>query len=186
MRTIYTMLMLAGLGLGFAGHANAEDSLPPSKPAVNKVPDVQDELAGMLAQMGYEVNVTESADKKSRRYGVKVSRQELGGEFEVSLSISPNKKKLWGHVYLAEIKEEQLSNSAALLKLLEENAKIGPNHFRVDEKNKSLHMSRCSDCRGLSPAIVKEHIENLLDSCVKTKGTWNVEKWGATQTNVKK
>jgi hypothetical protein len=34
-------------------------------------------------------------------------------------------------------------------------------------------VSRCTDNRNLTPALVREHIENLVDSCVSTKDTWS-------------
>jgi hypothetical protein len=189
MRTI-KVLMLAGiLGAALVASGQADDEPSPvgAAKASTGVKELSDfELRDMFERMGYETTVTESADKKTKWINVKVTRSELGGTFEVSVALSPNKRKLWAHVHLATLKPEHEANAAALLKLLEQNAAIGPNHFRVDPKTKALYLSRCGDNRGLTPALVKDHLELLLDTCVQTKGDWNTDKWDTIGGTAKK
>jgi len=185
MKAIKTLVLVAVLGLSYTGAVNAQDGTP--KPAAKAGQYAPREVgaadfAQMLENMGYEVRTEESADKQNTWIYVKINRSELGGTFEMSISQSSNKKKLWSHIYLAELKAESLDYAAGLQKLLELNAAEGPNHFRLDAKTKGLYLSRCSDVRGQTPALLKEHIENLVEAAIRTKDHWNTTKWGTTST----
>jgi hypothetical protein len=182
----FLLATLACTLAGMASPARANDAKPVPKPTATGKTLTDADLKDLLETMGYEVNVTESADKRTQWMGVKVTRAELGGTFEITVALSPNKKKLWAHVDLAELKPDHEANAPALLKLLERNAAIGPNHFRVDAKSKHLYMSRSTDNRGMTPGLVKEHLDLLLDTCVETKEFWNTTKWSTGTESAKK
>ena len=171
MKAFKKLVLSAVLAFGGTGLAMAQPDKMDAKPATAKMLDAED-LGTMLDTMGYEYTVTESEDKSTKWYNVKINRKELGGTFQVSLALSPNKKKIWGHVSVTQLNEENMANAEVLTQLLEQNATIGPNHFRLDAKTKYLYISRCTDNRGLTAVLIREHIENLVDSCVSTKDTW--------------
>ncbi len=189
MRTIKVIVLAGILGVALVASGQAEDGPKPigTTNANTGVKELTDnELLDMLGRMGYETTTTKSADKKTLWINVKMTRSELGGTFEVSVALSPNKKKLWAHVHLATLKPEHEANAPALLKLLEQNAAIGPNHFRIDPKSKAMYLSRCGDNRALTPALVKDHLEILVNTCVETKDYWNTGNWSSAGTTVKK
>lgn len=189
MRTIKVIMLAGILGTALVASGQADDEPKPigtTKMTSGAKELTDSDLVTMLERMGYETTTTESADKKTTWINVKVSRSELGGNFEVSIALSPNKKKLWAHVHLTNLKPEHEANAPALLRLLEQNAAVGPNHFRIDAKTKAMYLSRCGDNRGLTAALVKDHIEILVDTCVQTKSDWNTEKWESIGTTVKK
>lgn len=189
MRTIKVIMLAGILGVALIASGQADDEPKPfgtTKATTGAKELSETELVEMLGRMGYETSTSQSADKKTLWINVKVNRSELGGSFEVAVALSPNKKKIWAHVHLATLKSEHEANAPALLRLLEQNAVVGPNHFRIDAKTKSLYLSRCGDNRGLTPAMVKDHLEILINTCVETKDDWNTEKWDSIGSTVKK
>jgi len=189
MRTIKVIMLAGILGVALVASGQAEDEPKPigtTKTTSGAKELTDNDLLTLFERMGYETTTSESADKKTLWINVKMNRSELGGSFEVAVALSPNKKKMWAHVHLATLKPEHEANAPALLKLLEQNAVVGPNHFRIDAKSKALYLSRCADNRGLTPALVKDHIEILLDTCVQTKSDWNTGTWDSIGSTVKK
>ena len=180
-------LMAAGV-LCFLMNGDARAFSPIEKPAekqteMSTAKELNtDDLREMMEKMGYELTVTESADGKTKWIRVKMTRSELGGSFNVCLALSPSNTKLWAHVGVAAFNTEHEGNAVRLLKLLERNEDVGPVHFRYSVKQKQLFMSSAIDTRGLTPALVREQIEGLLDKCVETKDDWNTNKWGEAKT----
>ncbi len=183
MKKIQIAALASALVFGLVGLAQ-EPSLPKEAPKGDVAKKGEagvlsvEQLPKMLEAMGYEVRV-EGEEGKTQWAWVKVTREELGGTFEVSIALSPNKKKIWAHLYMANLTDEHLSNAKGLAKLLELNATEGPNHFRIDAKTKQLYLSRCCDNAGMTPANLKENLENLINGAVRTKDAWNVSKWKA-------
>ena len=181
MTAIVKKLLAGAIGLVALNGAFAAGpvSIPPS--AVQTAPSntmTNEELEGMLKQMGYEFTVSDSEDKKTRWFHVNVNRRELGGTVVVTVSLSASKKKLWCSIDLVELKPEHRSNSEALEKLLELNAAMGTSHFRLDPKSHLLYLSRVCDVSGMTVAKIRDQIDEQLEACVKTKDSWNIQKWG--------
>ncbi len=126
-------------------------------------------LKTMLINLGYTPE--EKAGSDSSLFYIKVNRGNL--TYNPYICLSPSKTKIWVQTSLGTLGPE---DGARALKMLELNFKIGPSHFAYIPADKRVYMFLPMDNRGVTPKLLKDQIEKLLDDCEATKDVWNVAK----------
>jgi hypothetical protein len=183
-RILAVMILSIGMTSGLQADQKTEvkDAAPPAvkpetKPAAPGVL-TDEKLKEMLEAIGFDVREEKSSDGSFTFW---IKKSVSGLTYEVSVSISPNKEKIWTTTTLADIAEAQLKMSERWVKLLELNDDIGPSYFRYNAKYKKIYMSRSTDNRAVTAKALREHLERMLDRCAENKEHWMAEKWTAAQ-----
>ena len=169
------ILAVAVLAVGFSG-AGAADPKPGGKVLAD------DDLFGMLENLGYEVMTKPKETDAVKRITVKVTRADFPIDIPMTVNLSGDKTTLYFFVNLADLTPAELGNADGLLKLLELNDTSGKNQFRINAKTKQLWLTRFADSAGLTPAALKKHVELLAATVVETKDQWDVKKWAKAET----
>jgi hypothetical protein len=127
-------------------------------------------LGRMLKDMDQDYRKFESKDKSVQCYIVKVTRDDSeSGVLQVIVQLSPNRKKIWSHLYVAKLEDGQTESPAMMAMLLEKNSAIMPSHYRYEKESKMLIMSRCSDTRNLTPTLLGEHLDAIVEDYVQSE-----------------
>lgn len=176
------ILAVAVVAAGFTGFhcqvAVAADA--PVKAAGKVLADT--DLLGMLENMGYEVMVKPKETDAVKRVTVKVTRADFPIDIPMTINLSGDKSTLYFFVNLADLTEAELGNAERLRKLLELNDVSGKNQFRLNPKTKQLWAARFTDNVGMTPAVLKRHVEALATTVVETRDHWDTKKWAAAET----
>jgi hypothetical protein len=123
-------------------------------------------LKGMIEGLGYEPKVLVS-DPGKEKWEITVKRTDF--TVPVALEISPSRNFIWLTCFLGDAPAESSSKNAAMLK---RNAQIQPTMFYVSDKG-SLMLGVAAENRALSAAILKRHLDKLVDDVVATSSLWN-------------
>lgn len=171
-------VVLAGV-TGFVGAADA-----PVKPAGKVL--AEPELFDMLENLGFEVLVKPKEADAMKRITVQVTRADFPIDIPMTINLSGDKSTLYFFVNLADLTPEDLAKAERLQKLLELNDVSGKNQFRLNPKTKQLWAARFTDNAGMTPAVLKKHVEALAATVVETREHWDTKKWGDAAEAVKK
>ena len=195
MRKITLLAAVTAAALTLGTTTNAQEPTPTPAPAKTTATQAgkkltDDELMKMLDDLGYEITKRPAETDTVKRVQIKVSR----GKMDVPLSINLNgdKSLLMAYVNVGKMGDAELANSAALLKLLELNDGFlvdGKGKFLVNPKTKILWMSATSENRGITPKVLRDHIEGVVASVCDHEDAWDFSKWpkaGEVKTEVKK
>lgn len=189
MRTKTLLGLLAATLLGIGGATLRADDPKPAdtaKPAAKaegkptaagkKLTD--DELLKMIEDLGYEIISRPKETDAIKRVNIMVKR----GTFECPMSVnlsSGDHDQLMAFVNLGKLGEAELANAPALGKLLELNDGImGQCQFRINSKTKVLWLARISENRGVTPKVLRDHIEETLAAAYDNQDAWDTSKWG--------
>lgn len=192
MRKITTFALLtAALLTGPAARAQE-----PTPAAVKPVPAVtvrkltDDELMKMVDDLGYEITKRPSDTDAVKRVHIKVTRGDM--DVPMSINLNGDKTLVMAFVNVGKMGEAELNNAPALMKLLELNDGLltaGKGKFLVNAKTKVLWLSAVSENRGVSPKVLRDHIEETVAAVCDHRDAWDFTKWakpGDVKTEAKK
>ena len=63
--------------------------------------------------------------------------------------------------------------------------KIGPSHFYYYAPHKMIYAAKPMSNRGITPKVLREHIEELMEQVVANEQHWDTTKWGVEATATK-
>lgn len=191
MKSVLGVLAATLLGVGGAT-LRADDPKPAdtAKPAAKAEakPDVKptaagkkltdDELLKMIEDLGYEIIARPKETDAIKRVNIMVKRGSFDCPMSVNLS-SGDHDQLMAFVNLGKLGDAELANAPALGKLLELNdGFMGQCQFRVNPKTKVLWLARLSENRGVTPKVLRDHIEETLAAAYDNQDAWDTSKWG--------
>jgi hypothetical protein len=110
------------------------------------------------------------------RYRMNLERGSI--KFTVTASLSNDGTEVWLNTYVAEIADVAKLPSSVMDKLLLGSNEYGPSHFTFVAGDKpgarSVYLHRALDNHGLSPAAIREGIDNLASDVASTKPLWTL------------
>lgn len=175
MRRIAVALLLTGV-MTFNLPARADQPATP-KPAPAAAPSIapltDESLQEMLEKMGYEAKVEKT--NQGNIYSVTIKRGTW--TYIIDVSLSPSKTKLWLSGWLSVLPENEKIPVDKLLGLLEGSWTYGPAHFRYHKAFRQLNLGLCLDNREITPAVLRDQLENFMETMKKTELLWNAKKW---------
>jgi hypothetical protein len=165
-RTAILAAMLLALVLASNPIKADDDPKPPPKPALPAtVPVLTDEALGvLLEQMGYEPKA-QKAESGGPFYSVEFEQD--GWTFRYTVSLSHNKKFLWVSTNVCTLAPEVEPSAEALLKLLEENYRIGPTTISYDKKYKQIRVALALFNRGVTAAVLRDQLSQFTTNVQK-------------------
>ncbi len=194
MRKITTLALLtAALLTGTTATAQEPTPTPTAaKPApaatVKKLTD--DELMKLVEDLGFEITKRPAETDAVKRVNIKVTRGDM--DVPMSINLNGDKSLVMAFVTVGKMGEAELGNAPALLKLLELNDGLltaGKGKFLVNAKTKVLWMSAVSENRGVTPKVLRDHIEETVAAVCDHRDAWDFTKWakpGDVKTEAKK
>ncbi len=189
MRTIPLLAALTAttLMIGAAGVRADEPTAPaaaktaPATPAGKKLTD--DDLVKMIEDLGYEVTRPPQPGDAVKRVRIKVTR----GNFDcpMNVNLGNNGETLLSFVNLGVPTDAALADAPRLMKLLQQNDGLldgGRVQFRMNPTSKAIFLARTVDNRGITPKLLREHIEQTVAAANDTQDLWDHAKWGKGDT----
>lgn len=139
-----------------------------TKPAAAAGALVDDGLRKLLDGMGYEPKPL------SKGFLIAVKRDTW--TINIQLVISPNGEKIGMNANLGVVENPDGVTAAQWKALLAANGDIDPSAFYFDATQKKLYLHRSLDNRGITPAILRQQIENFCGNMVDTSTLWSFTK----------
>jgi len=146
------MLVCCGL-YSFSGRAQSCD------------PITRTQLKEKLQEMGFTVK---TINEKAGEEKYEVTHAGSGFNVPLGYEISPSTNFIWITAFLG--KADTLSSEKPLA-MLKENGKIQPSFFYITSKN-NVMMAVAVENRGITPAILRRHIDKLVADVSKTSAVW--------------
>jgi hypothetical protein len=133
-------------------------------------------LLQMLRGMGYEPKVDTNNDG-SKSYTIHFERE--GWCYYFRISLSPDKSVLWISTSLGDVPPGQKIRPEALLKILELNRSgLGKARFSISDRG-TLFLSIPLDNRGVTPALIRDAVDELVANVKETQPYWKTGTWTA-------
>ena len=129
---------------------------------------VDDSLRKMLDGMGYE--------PKALSKGFLIAIKRDTWTINIQVVISPNGEKIGINSNLGIVENPDAVTAAQWKSLLAANADIDPSAFYFDATQKKLYLHRSLDNRGITPAILRQQVENFCGNMVDTSALWSFTK----------
>lgn len=103
--------------------------------------------------------------------------QEWG--FAMSAVISQDSGTIWLMAWLEEMpKQASKVPAAALLRMLAENDRLGNGKFfAYDRQNRRFLMQRVIPNEGITPAVLRDVIDDMAKGVIGSHVTWSVAQW---------
>jgi hypothetical protein len=139
-----------------------------TKPAAAPGVLVEDTLRKLLDGMGYE--------PKPLSKGFLVAIKRDTWTINIQLVISPNGEKIGMNSNLGAVENPDAVTAAQWRALMIANGDIDPSAFYFDATQKKLYLHRSMDNRGITPAILRQQIENYCGNMVDTAKLWDFTK----------
>lgn len=127
-------------------------------------PITRTDLKNKLMELRYTVKDLETSPGKEK---YEVLHKTISLNVPVSYEISPSTNFIWLTVYLGPATNDSSVNN----KLLRENAKVQPVQFYITDSGK-LMMGLAVENRGVTNAILKRHIDFIIDKVGNTAYIW--------------
>ncbi len=121
-------------------------------------------LRKMLDGMGYE--------PKPLSKGFLIAIKRDTWTMNIQLVISPNGEKIGMNSNLGMVENPDTVAAAQWKALIVANGDIDPSAFYFDATQKKLYLHRSLDNRGLTPAILRQQVENFCGNMVDTSALW--------------
>jgi hypothetical protein len=137
--------------------ADDDDDAPKPKKATPKAAAgalTDESLGDLLEKLGYEAKGQKT--KTGMYYSIEF--EEDGWTFRYSVSLSPNKKFVWISTSVLTLSEGANIPADALMKLLEENDRIGPTTISYDKQIKQIRVAVALFNRGITASALKEQM----------------------------
>jgi hypothetical protein len=158
------------VGLAMMCSAQSGPKPAPAPQAATEGVLTEESLRTMLINLGYTPEESKSTNGTTLFY-IKATRGDMS--YNPYICLSPSKTKIWAQTSLGDF---DANDGARALKMLELNFKIGPSHFVHIPGDKTVYMFSPMDNRGVTPKILKDQIDQLLNNCESTKEVWSVTK----------
>jgi hypothetical protein len=136
-------------------------------------PVTTDTLGTFLGSAGYEPEVVPSTTGGVWGYDVAVTVR--GRVFNLEVQVSPDGHTVWVIAPLRIVPDPPKLPAHRLLRLLEENDRIGPASFAY--VNRRVHLNLPMANRGLTPEGFRRDVEALCDTIVRTEPLWDPARW---------
>lgn len=140
----------------------------------------EDSLGSALQSMGLKTK----KDRQRYDFSFKADFQGEEWEFTMSAVLSQNGESLWVMAWLDELpKASSEVPKTALLRLLANNDRLGKGKFfAYIHENRRFVMQRVLDNKDLSPAKLRDILQDLGGSVAETYDYWAVENWTKDET----
>jgi len=125
-------------------------------------------LQQMLTGLGYE---PKALDK-----GFLVTIKKDGWSYYVQFVISEDKSRLGMNANLGQITDPDSVAAKDWMGLLAANSDLDPSSFNYDKNAKKVYLHRVLDNRGVTPAYVREQIDNFTTNIRDSEGEWKFVK----------
>jgi hypothetical protein len=140
----------------------------------------EDSLGSALESIGLK------AKKDRQRYDFSFKADFQGEEWEFTMSavLSQNGESLWVMAWLDELpKSSSEVPKTALLRLLANNDRLGKGKFfAYIHENRRFVMQRVLENEDLTPARLRDVLQDLGGSVAETYDYWAVENWTKDET----
>jgi hypothetical protein len=157
---------------------------PPAKDEKTTAPKSQpltdESLLTMLENMGYTPTAADLIGG-GKRYSTRMEHNNI--TYSVRAALSNDKKKLWLDIPLGGFPKDTAIDSQRLLKLLELNVNLGPTFFSYNKGQNNLYINLPVENQGITPGVLRQQIQWLLQDAGDTKDHWMVKDWSAPVTS---
>lgn len=123
-----------------------------------------DSLKTMLDSMGYAPTAL------SKGYLIAIKRDTW--TYNMQLVLSDDQTKLGINANLGVVENPDDVSAATWRKLLEDNEDTDPSHFYFDKDQKKLYLHRVLDNRSISPAFLRQQVDNFCGNIHDTSSDW--------------
>jgi|GEM_PF-6613711 len=127
----------------------------------------KDSLKAMLDGLGLE--------PKPLNGGYVVTIKRDGWDDAIQFGISDDRTKLGLNANLGAIAKPDTITAAQWKKLLEDNFEINPSFISFDGKNNRLFMARVLDNHAITPAYLRQQIDNFCTNVHTTAADWQLK-----------
>jgi hypothetical protein len=125
-------------------------------------------LQQMLDNMGFEPK------KLSKGYLIAIKRDSW--TYYMQLVLSSDKSKIGFNSNLGVVENPDSVTAEQWKNLLISNGNIDPSFFFFDKDSKKLYLHRVLDNRGITPAFLRQQIENFCGNIKETGELWKFTK----------
>lgn len=125
-------------------------------------------LQQMLDNMGFEPK------KLSNGYLITIKRDSW--TYYVQVSLSSDKTKMGLNSNLGVVEKPETVTAEQWKNLLISNGEIDPSTFFFDKTSNKLYMHRSLDNRSVTPAFLRQQIENFCGNIKDTSSLWKFTK----------
>ena len=139
--------------------------LPTSMHAQNCDVITRVQLKEKLEQMGFTVK---TINEKAGEEKYEVTHQGAGFNVPLGYEISASTNFIWITAYLGKA---DTTNSTKAVNILKQNSSIQPSFFYITQKG-NIMMAVAVENRGVTPAILRRHIDKLVADVSKTSDLW--------------
>ena len=130
-----------------------------------------------LRRLGYEPETIQSVTGGTWGYALTI--KQGGRAFYVEVQVSSDTHAVWLIAPLQFLPAPPQLSVARLLRLLEENDRIGPASFACVSSR--IHLNLPLPNHGLTPARFRQHLEAFLKTIARTEPLWNASKWASEE-----
>ena len=132
-------------------------------------------LGRMLGTLG--LKPTAAGTRFDFEFQTREGDQEWG--FAMSAVISQDSGTIWLMAWLEEMpKQASKVPAAALLRMLAENDRLGNGKFfAYDRQNRRFLMQRVIPNEGITPAVLRDVIDDMAKGVIGSHVTWSVARW---------
>ena len=132
-------------------------------------------LGRMLGTLG--LKPTAAGTRFDFEFQTREGDQEWG--FAMSAVISQDSGTIWLMAWLEEMpKQASKVPAAALLRMLAENDRLGNGKFfAYDRQNRRFLMQRVIPNEGITPAVLRDVIDDMAKGVIGSHVTWSVAQW---------
>jgi S1-C subfamily serine protease len=135
------------------------------------------ELRSILSNMGYAVKAVPSAGGASL-FAIIIEQQDW--RLPVYLSRSGDGGRIWITMTLCSLASLDEIPRERQLEMLAANQNTGPVHFSYAASLKELRLNNIVENRSVTPAILREEIDRLIATAVRTASTWEKRNWAVS------
>jgi hypothetical protein len=160
MKKLMTVVLAGVLVLAFSARpvrADEDDDAPPPKKAAPKAVAgalTDESLGALLEKLGYEAKA--QTTKTGIVYSIEFTEDDW--TFRYTVLLSPNKKFLWVSTGVCTLSQGSKMTPEALLRLLEENDRIGPTTISYDKQYKQIRAAVALYNRGITAGGLREQM----------------------------
>lgn len=127
-----------------------------------------DSLKTMLDNMGYAPSAL------SKGYLLAIKQDSW--TYNMQVVLSGDGTKLGLNANLGTVDSPDDISAATWLKLLEDNSDYDPSAFYFDKDAKKLYLHRVIDNRGITPAVLRQQIDNFVGNIHDSADDWKFTK----------
>lgn len=141
---------------------------PPAAPAPSEQGLTDAQLSQLLDSMGF------APRKLSKGYLIVIQRD--GWTYNMQLVLSPDLTKLGMNANLATSANPAALPASVWRSLLADNEDVDPSCFYFDRKLNRLFLHRVLDNHGITPAFLRQQIDNFCQNIKSTEADWSAVK----------